>query len=503
MDSYAMYLRKSRRDIEAERRGDGETLARHYEILSALAKNMKLAIGDVYREIVSGDTIADRPEMQRMLTDCYAGKYRGVVAVDIDRLSRGNQADAQTILDCLKYGNEGAGLLLVTPTKTYDIVKSPDDEEYLEFELFLSRREYKMIKKRLERGKRQSVLEGNYIGANEPYGYAIVKSGGRRTLVEKPEEAKYVRMIFEWYAAGIQPAEIIDRLLALGVRSPKGNAEWSSPSIREMIANPVYIGKIWWSFGRQTKSFENGSVVTKRGYRELSDKTLFDGIHKPIVSQDLFDAANARRPVPKKHQNIELKNYLSGLIYCADCGRALRYMHRDHQTKKYRYFRHENYVSCEAKSYRAEDVVDSLVETLKRSITDSPIRVDESADLRDLTSEISLIERELTRLNGVKSKLYDAWERGVLDDEELASRRALNEDRVSKLSSQIDELRKKKSACGSRVSFESSVHRAIELLNDDDVSAKDKNTFLKSFISRIELSKTEGSDEFSFRVIFR
>lgn len=56
-------------------------------------------------------------------------------------------------MDCLKYSNNNSGLVVVTPTKTYDIVRVPEDEEYMEFELFMSRREYKMIKKRMERGR--------------------------------------------------------------------------------------------------------------------------------------------------------------------------------------------------------------------------------------------------------------------------------------------------------------------------------------------------------------
>lgn len=38
---------------------------------------------------------------------------------------------------------------------------SQEDEEYMEFELLMSRREYKMIHKRMDRGRKQAVVEGN------------------------------------------------------------------------------------------------------------------------------------------------------------------------------------------------------------------------------------------------------------------------------------------------------------------------------------------------------
>ena len=58
---YCLYLRKSRADSEAEALGEGETLARHEKALLDLAKKLNLNITAIYREIVSGETIAARP----------------------------------------------------------------------------------------------------------------------------------------------------------------------------------------------------------------------------------------------------------------------------------------------------------------------------------------------------------------------------------------------------------------------------------------------------------
>ena len=67
---YALYLRKSRADLEAEAHGEGDTLARHEHILMELAKSRALPIGAIYREIVSGERIANRPVMQQLLFLC-------------------------------------------------------------------------------------------------------------------------------------------------------------------------------------------------------------------------------------------------------------------------------------------------------------------------------------------------------------------------------------------------------------------------------------------------
>ena len=216
LDQYAIYLRKSRKDIEAEKLGEGETLARHKKILTDLAARQGLYIAAIYQEIVSGETIKARPQIQALINECYKGTYRGILVVDVDRLSRGNQGDAQIILDALKFGNSNNGVLVVTPTKTFDVAHNADDEEYMEFMLFMSRREYKTIQKRLERGRLQAVVEGNYMGSYRPYGYDIVKTKTSRTLTPKESEAAVVKMIFEWTVKdNMTPGDIARRLTDL------------------------------------------------------------------------------------------------------------------------------------------------------------------------------------------------------------------------------------------------------------------------------------------------
>ena len=63
MSKYCIYLRKSRADLEAEAHGEGETLSRHKTALLELARRMGITISATYEEIVSGETIAARPQM--------------------------------------------------------------------------------------------------------------------------------------------------------------------------------------------------------------------------------------------------------------------------------------------------------------------------------------------------------------------------------------------------------------------------------------------------------
>ena len=196
---YCLYVRKSRADAEAEARGEGETLTRHINTLLELAKRKHLDITQIYREIVSGETIAARPVMQQLLAEVEQGMWDGVLVMEVERLARGDTVDQGIVAQTFKFSDTQ----IITPLKDY---KPNDefDEEYFEFGLFMSRREYKTINRRLQRGRLASVKEGKYVGSHKPFGYDRVKIVGDKgfTLAPNPDEADIIRMIFNLYTKG-------------------------------------------------------------------------------------------------------------------------------------------------------------------------------------------------------------------------------------------------------------------------------------------------------------
>lgn len=99
---YLIYLRKSRADQEAEMRGEGETLARHEKALLELARRQHLPIADIYREVVSGETIASRPMMQQLLSEVEQGVWDGVLVMEVERLARGDTIDQGIVAQAFK-----------------------------------------------------------------------------------------------------------------------------------------------------------------------------------------------------------------------------------------------------------------------------------------------------------------------------------------------------------------------------------------------------------------
>ena len=116
MPTYAIYLRKSRKDAEAEAHGEGETLARHKRVLLDYAKKNGLHITKIYEEIVSGESIAARPQMQRLLADVEQCFYNGVLVIEVERLARGDTIDQGIVAQAFKLSDTK----IITPIKTYD-----------------------------------------------------------------------------------------------------------------------------------------------------------------------------------------------------------------------------------------------------------------------------------------------------------------------------------------------------------------------------------------------
>ncbi len=499
MPRYAIYLRKSRADMEAEKLGEGETLARHKKILTELAARKGYYIGEIYQEIISGaERIEDRPEIKRLIEDCYKGKWAGVLVVEVSRLSRGNQGDAQIILDCLKYANRNNGVLVITPTKVYDIAHNHDDEEYMEFELFMSRREYKMIKRRMDRGREQAVVEGNYMGSYRPYGYDILKTKTGRTLIANEEEAPIVKLIYQWAVNDNMTAyKIAAKLTAMGVPTYSGDPEWSKETVKTILTNPTYIGKVRWNDRMQVKTMVNGELVTSRPRSNHSDKyMLYDGKHKGLIDEETFNAVSQRFHSDKTKSGLKLKNILAGIFVCGKCGKAMHY--QDYATKPtvQPRFLHKQSTVCKVKSVLATDVINAVIHSLRLYIEDFELKIDNLPDVDENTiqSQIEALQSELRKIEKKLSKLFDAWEDDKISDNDFVERKAVNNERIENIKKQMDEL---EDSIPEKEEYQEKIMKlsdALISLNDDTLDADIKNEYLKQIIDKIEFSRENGNE---------
>lgn len=474
MEEYCIYLRKSRADAEAEKAGQGETLARHEHILLSTAEKLNLHIGKIYREIKSGESIAARPQMQKLLEDMEKGMYSGVLVMEVERLARGNTIDQGIVAQAFKE----RGIKIITPMKIYD-PNNEFDEEYFEFSLFMSRREYKTIKRRMQAGREASVREGNYIGSNAPYGYRKINPAPKvRTLGIVEEEALAVRMIFDMYLNAGMGAKAITSVLDSLMIKPRKSSCWEAVSVRRILKNPVYAGKIRW----HTKN--GGEIIT-------------DGRHEAIIPYEIFCNVQERmnqRSVPRIKTGSELKNYYHNLLFCANCGRQLKRRPAKNS---------EGYMLCTRNECRGKtvsspiEIIDgAVIAALRLRLMEMELETDGYIQEKDISAEYDdikrLAEKSLNSLKKQKEKLYILLETGVYTTEVFNERIKILEDKEKMVRLQLEKTRTQKRTEKNIINNDTAVISFQQIIDEfPAASGERKNELLRKVIRRINYGKTE------------
>lgn len=486
------YLRKSRADGEESVEA---VLAKHERMLQDYclrAYNAPLPETRVFREIGSGETIASRPVIQRIIRMIQDREIEGVLCVDLQRLSRGDLVDVGELSRLFLV----SGCKILTPTKTFDIADEYD-RKFFEMELMHGNDFLEYTKKIMSRGRKQSVLDGNYIGSRSPYGYDKVFVGKRPTLSPNPRESDVVRMIFDLYGGEdrIGPERIADRLNRMGV-PPQRNARWTAASIRNIIENPIYIGKLRWNNRKVVKEYRDGQIVESRP--RSGDVILSDGKHEPIIDLDVWERAQmaARsRAHPSAHRSAEIVNPLSGLLTCSECGYKMAYkLCYDHRTKK----PINPVFLCTTKNCPTRGApVYQVMEVLRNELVDhekegaSDIGGDPSALADEKTA--SIWESELAEIGKQREKLYDLLERGIYSDELFVSRMEKLKVREETITKSLADLRQKKKSAEDSKKFRAGLKRSIDLIGQD-APPTEINRLLKDIISKIEYNRDRSPD---------
>lgn len=491
MEYYLEYLRKSRHDRDFVDATIEETLSRHKAILDKYAMDHGLTVVKVYKEVASAESISARPEMQKLLEDVGTGDYAGVLVVDIDRLARGNSIDQGIIAQTFQF----SGTKIITPMKTYD-PNNESDEEFFEFGLFMSRREYKIINKRLIRGRNMSASEGRFMGSEPPYGYSIKKLVGQRgnTLEIVPEEAEIVRMMFQMYDDGSGLTKIAKFLNLRKIPTRQGY-RWTPSGVAKLLHNPVYYGAIRWKYQILEKRIENGIIKRKRAFRD--DYQVYEGMHEAIIDKELFDRIQGKTeamiPVGAKKQ---CQNPLSGLMYCAECGARVE---RTQDNRKNGRYRCTNGI-CNCGSSKQDTIEEAVLQALKTWFDGYIVQIDqdlEPVDLQPLIDSVKRTEAELTKLNSQLIKAYDLVEQGVYSIEVFQERSGNIKQRIGELveekenlQNQIQEIQRSKD-CGDEL-----IPKVEELFASyDQMTVEEKNALLKQIVKRIEYFRQKNDLE--------
>lgn len=485
------YLRKSQSDdplLTVE-----EVLAKHERILDDWSiKHLggKTPENQKFREIVSGETLRERPEINKVLRLIESPKYRAIKIVEPQRLTRGDLEDIGRVMKLLKLTNT----LVITPDewggeRIYDL---NDEYDWNAFEGELKKGNdylnyYKKIQKR---GRYLSIAAGNFIGNRAPYGYnkIAIPDGKKKchTLEINQNEAPVVKLIFDLYLQGYGTFKIMDRLHELGIRSPRGK-QWAQTTIGTILSNEHYIGKVRWDRKKTVKTVKDGEIVTRRPTAE--NYLLYPGKHPAIIDEEVFYAVQKKKgSLPKHKQGTNLVNPLAGLMYCS-CGMAMKYNKYIKHGKQYALPRYTcTYPTrCENASCIVDELLDVLKNMLRETMMDFEVRVEAGAD-ESIEIHRQLIARLERRLQELEDLELEQWDKYTKKEMPKRIFDQLNAQVVEEIEEVQQALCTAKDSEPEPINLKdkvSTLREILDMMDKPDAPVEELNALLKTCIERI------------------
>lgn len=326
-ETAAIYCRLSQDDGSV---GESGSIQTQKTLLTQYCKEHQIEIGGYYCDDGWSGTNFDRPEFKRMLEDIESEKINLVIVKDLSRFGR---EYAQMGLYIEHYFEE-KGVRFISVAENIDS-KNGIDNLVLPFTNVINSFYARQASTKTKAAHRARVKSGMFIGSRAPFGYQK-DPNDRHHLIVDPPAADVVRDIFQMFADGIGYVRMTKILRERGVLNPQAyfnqnnpdyykNSDywrkpfdWHATSVRAILNNPVYLGKV--IFGRsKTKGF-----FDKRRVEAAEEEwVVAENTHEPLITQELWDTVHQMMKARRRENGKGEVQPFAGLVKCADCGSSL------------------------------------------------------------------------------------------------------------------------------------------------------------------------------------
>jgi site-specific DNA recombinase len=237
-----------------------------------------------------------RPGIQKLIAEIEQGNIDAVVVHKLDRLTR-NVGDLHKLMKLFEKHN----IKFISVTEHLDTSSAMG--RMFVFMLGIIAQWYREnLSEEVKKGMSTRAKKGLHNITVPLFGYERAEDG---KLIVKPDEAKWVRWIFDQYLAGIGSTNIAKRLNEMGVRRNRG-AKWDQHKVMMTLTNWHYVGRVHW----------------KDASKPDDERIIVDGSHEPIISVETFEAA--QRLLERRKAGMASKTsydyVFSGIIRCGKCG---------------------------------------------------------------------------------------------------------------------------------------------------------------------------------------
>ncbi len=287
MKSCALYTRVST-SMQAEK-DYGSCEAQRDKMLSYVKSQEDLQVFKEYSDPGFSGSNLERPALKELLNDISQKKIETVLTYKIDRLTRSSK-DFYSLIEFF----EQYGVSYVSVTEHFD-TSSPSGRLLRNIMLTFAQFEREMIADRVKNTMLQRAEKGLWNGGYMPFGY---KKENGKLLVGK-KDATIVCEIFERFVLTGSLKQTTNFVIEKEVKNPKTGRQLTMSGVAHILRNPAYIGRMVWG------------------------KKVYEGIHEPIISKELFDHAQTLTKEKIRKKLLYKEFFVRGLIKCSDCGSTM------------------------------------------------------------------------------------------------------------------------------------------------------------------------------------
>ena len=516
----AVYARLSKED---EQRGDSASIETQVEMLTRYVTGHGWNLAAVYKDDgYTGTNFDRRPAFNEMMEKVRDREINLVVVKDLSRFGR-NYLEVGQYTE-LEFPALGCRFIAVNDNID-SLNRDSNDEIFMAFRNIFNEHYSREISKKIRSAMNTSCRSGKFIGAFAPFGYMKSPDDRHRLIIDEPAAA-IVRRIFQMRCEGEGFRRIALALNEEGVLPPReyhcrcagkagspwrDNGKWSSVTVSGLLRNEAYIGNMV-----QHKS-EVFSYKDRRMTAVPKEEWIrVENTHEPIISMDVWEQCRRmdRGTVHPRQNSMKETSLFSGLLYCADCGFAMRCQIERRRRKNGVTARYERYLcgsysrsghtACSTHSipvqvlselvlndiwakadevfYHEEEIAQCLMERRQKQ---------SRAELSAMQKSMRFLEKRVAELDRLIRSAYEDKVDGSIPAELCAEllrgyqkERAENSTRLQEIEKQQAEMQ----------TAENEVQEWISLIRRyRDIDTLDRETLLK-LIDRIEIGEAHTED---------
>lgn len=322
----ALYCRLSRDD---ELQGDSNSIKNQKAILQKYADDNGFGNTQFFVDDGYSGTNFDRPDWQRLIALAEEGSIGTIIVKDMSRLGR----------DYLKVGYytevffPGSNIRFIAINNGVDSANQ-QDSDFTPFLNIINEWYAKDTSKKIRAVFKAKGQNGKPLCTNPPYGYIKDPEDKDHWIVDE-EAAKVVREVFHLCVCGYGPQQIGREMMKRGYMNPTAYAKangigkpdtrtvgddytWQDSTVSHMLTRMEYLGHTV-NFKTYRKSYKN----KKQLKNDPSEWQIFENTHEAIIDQETFDIVQRIRDGRRRLTPMGEMPLLSGMVFCADCGKKL------------------------------------------------------------------------------------------------------------------------------------------------------------------------------------